>query len=238
MTTIELNITDKSWIDNLYTFFKNFELPENILDETQQNLPFVQFTSELSDDKKQITLNLIKKTLPHLSLMGTETPKRHYICEKEAELPVEFAGKPCPTWKDIECQEVYLNNNITAKINCTFGGVDENTISGDRNVATFYNVFVKDVGKNFGEYIKKIQDGKISKDDNTKLFSYLFSILLKLRSNKDLKCYCKMNLDNHNEDVNILHFKFMAPSCSIDSYKRKYLKYKRKYLELKNYSIS
>ena len=140
----------------------------------------------------------------------------------------------CPIWNELMCnEEIKLSELLTIKTDCTFNNSDKLTVMKDRNIASYYNVFVKDVGQNLYDYIKKIQNGNILKEDNTKLFFYLFSILLKLRSKKELKCYCKMNVDNHNEDVNLLHFKFMAPSCNRDSYKKKYLKYKRKYLELK-----
>jgi len=176
-----------------------------------KNNIFINFDSIF--DGKNIIINVNEKKF------------NDYNCKKRNK---------CPTWNDLECnEEIKLSNLLTIKTNCTFNNANELTTRKDRNIASYYNVFVKDISKNLYDYIKKIQNGYISKEDNTKLFSYLFSILLKLRSNKDLKCYCKMNVDNHNEDVNILHFKFMAPSCSIDSYKRKYLKYKKKYLELK-----
>ena len=181
-----------------------------------KNNIFINFDSMF--DGKYVIININEKNFDD------------YNCKKRNK---------CPTWNELECnKEIKLSNLLTIKTNCTFNNANELTTRKDRNIASYYNVFVKDIGQNLYDYINNIKNDNISKEDNTKLFSYLFSILLKLRSNKDLKCYCKMNVDNHNEDVNILHFKFMAPSCSIDSYKRKYLKYKMKYLELKNHSIS
>ena len=109
---------------------------------------------------------------------------------------------------DIEAEEISIKS-LTIKTNSTYNNANKNTIlhrKDNTEYAPYYNVFVKKSGKNLSEYIINLGKNKIKKKEFITLFDYLFKKLNKLRK---IKKFSKLTLDNHNKDVNILHFKFM-----------------------------
>lgn len=90
-----------------------------------------------------------------------------------------------PEWKDIQCNEFKLSDNMIVKTECDIG--------------SFHKIFVKDY-HNLYEYIQSIKKNKTDKKDHQLLFNM---ILNNMNKNKN------KNLINHNLDVKTLHFKYL-----------------------------
>jgi len=206
VSELTINLS-KNWTRTLYEYLKSIELNEPISDY----ISILQFRT--SFDGKNITMYFTQK---NMRCFG-DRKEKCYICEIKGLHNPKFI---CPSWENIECGEKTLPKGVVIKTDCTFGDANSNTVvsvsRGRINYPPYYNVFVKNSGKNFREYVEKIKSGEISRDKNSVLFNYLFKILVRLRGNETLECAerCrnKINLDNHNEDVNTLHFKFMSRS--------------------------
>jgi hypothetical protein len=103
------------------------------------------------------------------------------------------------TWENLQCnKDEELDNKITIKTNCTFGGKTDNDLS-------YYKIFVEGY-KDLYEYIQKIKDESISKENHKKLFDY---ILERLNQVRDKFKGQNINLNNDNREVPILHFRFV-----------------------------
>ena len=197
-----VNFNKLDWSIKLFDFFMNIPFQSN----TKQCLPFIQLETQYNN-----TLNIfIFFVIIKYSYEELYYDDKCYGC-----LP------NCPKWKDLECDEFKLlsddNKPIILKTNSRYMNANNKTI-WFQNYKTCYlpfqTVFIKDFGKNFTEYIHKLKSKIISKEQNTQLFLYLLNKVIYLR-NENIKFntptfdVSKINLDNHNEEVDILHFKFM-----------------------------
>lgn len=90
-------------------------------------------------------------------------------------------------WEDLDCVTVKRIGKFVIKMDCRKG----------RNRKYFVR-FGDTIMKHFGDYIRHLQSGKITKNQHTKLFRFL---------NKESKKYGP--LLNHNLDLPILHFKIL-----------------------------
>lgn len=109
--------------------------------------------------------------------------KQHYTCEPN-----------CPTWNEINC------DSVDKKIKSPCRSADNKVYT---DLIRKYKVFVRGY-KNFFDYIKHIQNGKMTKEFNRKVWGI---ILYNWRFvNRNIG---KAYLINHNTDINILHFKFV-----------------------------
>ena len=186
---IIIDMNDKNKFNKLYLFFK--KLYKLYFKNKKTNIckSFINFSSNYKNKNKL------------------------EICFKfENEKDKKIKNNKCfiqdLQWNDIEAEEISIKS-LTIKTNSTYNNANKNTIlhrKDNTKYAPYYNVFVKNSGKNLSEYIINLGKKKIKKKDFITLFDYLFKKLNKLRK---IKKFSKLTLDNHNKDVNILHFKFM-----------------------------